>query len=695
MHTIGTRPGWRYPPGATPDAQGTNFSVFSRYATGVELLLYEQADSPEPFQIIGLDPEVNRTYFFWHVYVEGLGPGAHYTWRVEGPTDTRETGLRFDGGKELLDPWARAVTQRVWDRARASQPGDAGHTSLRSVVVNDRYDWEGDVPLRHPFEQTVIYELHVGGFTRHPSAGVAHPGTFRALIEKIPYLQALGVTDVELLPVMAFDEQDVPPGAAQRGLTSYWGYSPHSFYSPHPGYCVTPDLGTHRREFRDMVKALHRAGIGVIIDVVFNHTAEGGANGPTINFKGLGNEMFYHLDPRDPRIYRDYTGCGNTVNCNNPVVTRFLVECLEYWVREMHVDGFRFDLASVLVRGEDGQPLWHAPMPWAIEFSDALANTKLIAEAWDAGGLYQVGGFPGYRWAEWNGRYRDVVRRFVRGDHGLVGELATRISGSSDLYAPAGRLPINSINFVTCHDGFTLRDLVSYETKHNEANGEANRDGADENLSCGYGVEGETEDPAINSVRRRQAKNFTAILLLSQGVPMLLAGDEVLRTQGGNNNTYAQDNPTGWLDWTLADANRAMLRFTREMIAFRRRHPSLMRRRFLSGQRRSGSRSPDICWHGAHLFDPPWDEPESLFLAFTLAGVAEGEADLHVLLNMSQDALDAELPSIPDRVWYRAVDTWLESPGDILEPAAQPRVQGSTYPVHARSVVVLEARPSP
>jgi glycogen operon protein len=361
----------------------------------------------------------------------------------------------------------------------------------------------------------------------------------------------------------------------------------------------------------------------------------------------------------------------------------------------MHVDGFRFDLASVLVRGEDGQPLWHAPMPWAIEFSDALANTKLIAEAWDAGGLYQVGGFPGYRWAEWNGRYRDVVRRFVRGDHGLVGELATRISGSSDLYAPAGRLPINSINFVTCHDGFTLRDLVSYETKHNEANGEANRDGADENLSCGYGVEGETEDPAINSVRRRQAKNFTAILLLSQGVPMLLAGDEVLRTQGGNNNTYAQDNPTGWLDWTLADANRAMLRFTREMIAFRRRHASLMRRRFLSGQRRSGSRSPDICWHGAHLFDPPWDEPESLFLAFTLAGVAEGEADLHVLLNMSQDALDAELPSIPDRVWYRAVDTWLESPGDILEPAAQPRVQGSTYPVHARSVVVLEARPSP
>jgi glycogen operon protein len=690
-----TRPGWRYPPGATADANGTNFSVFSRHATDVELLLYERADSPEPFQIVVLDPEVHRTFFFWHVYLEGLPPGTHYTWRVDGPKDPAGAGTRFDRGKELLDPWARAVTSAVWDRVRASQPGDAGHSSLRAVVVNDGYDWEGDAPLRHPFEQCVIYEVHVGGLTRHPSSGVARPGTFAGVIEKIPYLKELGVTDVELLPVMAFDEQDVPPGAAQRGLTNYWGYSPIGFYSPHPGYCVDPSAGSHRREFRDMVKALHRAGIGVIIDVVFNHTAEGGADGPTIHFKGLGNEMFYHLEPGDRSRYRDYSGCGNALNCSHPFVTRYLVECLEYWVREMHVDGFRFDLASVLVRGEDGAPLWHAPTPWNIEFSDALAYTKLIAEAWDAGGLYQVGGFPGYRWAEWNGRYRDVVRRFVRGERGLIGELATRLSGSSDLYAPAGRLPINSINFVTCHDGFTLWDLVSYDTKHNEANGEGGRDGSEQNLSWNGGVEGETGDPEVNGLRRRQARNFLAILLLSQGVPMLLAGDEVLRTQGGNNNAYCQDNPTSWLDWTLLERNRPMLEFVRGMIALRRRHPSLMRRRFLAGQRRAGARMPDICWHGGRLFEPPWDDPEAQVLAFTLAAVEDTEEDLHCVLNMSDEPVDAALPEAPGRVWHRAVDTVEEGLAAIPPRGDQPRVEGGTYRTQPRSVAVLEARPAP
>ena len=687
--------GSRYPPGATCDAGGANFSLFSRYATDVELLLYERADSPEPFQVIVLDPEVNRTFFFWHVYVEGLRPGVHYTWRVDGPDDTVATGFRFDRGKELLDPWARGVTSRVWDRARASEPGPAGHTSLRAVLVDDPYDWEGDAPLVRPLEQTVIYELHVGGFTRHPSAGTAHPGTFAGVIEKIPYLRSLGVTDVELLPVMAFDEQDVPPGAAQRGLVNYWGYSPHSFYSPHPGYCVTPEEGTHRREFRDLVKALHRAGIGVIVDVVFNHTAEGGADGPTINFKGLAHETVYHLDPTDRSRYRDYTACGNTVNCNNPVVTRFLVECLEYWVREMHVDGFRFDLASVLVRGENGEPLWYAPMPWHIEFSHVLAHTQLIAEAWDAGGLYQVGGFPGYRWAEWNGRYRDVIRRFVGGETGLVGEVATRIAGSSDLYAPSGRLPMNSVNFVTAHDGFTLWDLVSYEAKHNEANGEGNHDGVEENLSWNGGVEGETDDPAVNALRRQQAKNFMAILLLSQGVPMLLAGDEVLRTQGGNNNGYCQDNETSWLDWGFLERNAPMLRFVREMVALRRRHPSLMRRRFLSGQRRAGARQPDICWHGLEPFEPPWDDPEAQVLAFTLAGVAEGEEDLYVVMNLSAELQVAVLPEPLSGAWHLAVDTAQPSPGDITGPESQtPLAGGGAYRVQPRSVIVLESRPA-
>ena len=689
------RAGSRYPPGATCDAGGANFSLFSRYATDVELLLYERADSPEPFQVIVLDPEVNRTFVFWHVYVEGLRPGAHYTWRVDGPDDTVATGFRFDRGKELLDPWARAVTSRVWDRARASEPGPAGHTSLRAVLVDDPYDWEGDTPLVRPLEQTIIYELHVGGFTRHPSAGTTHPGTFAGVIEKIPYLRSLGVTDVELLPVMAYDEQDVPPGAAQRGLVNFWGYSPHSFYSPHPGYCVSPEEGTHRREFRDLVKALHRAGIGVIIDVVFNHTAEGGADGPTINFKGLANETVYHLDPTDRSRYRDYTACGNTINCNNPVVTRFLVECLEYWVREMHVDGFRFDLASVLVRGENGEPLWYAPMPWYIEFSHVLAQTQLIAEAWDAGGLYQVGGFPGCRWAEWNGRYRDVIRRFVGGETGLVGEVATRIAGSSDLYAPSGRLPMNSINFVTAHDGFTLWDLVSYEAKRNEANGEGNHDGAEENLSWNGGVEGETDDPAVNALRRQQAKNFMAILLLSQGVPMLLAGDEVLRTQGGNNNAYCQDNETSWLDWGFLERNAPMLRFVREMVALRRRHPSLMRRRFLSGQRRAGALQPDVCWHGLEPFEPPWDDPEAQVLAFTLAAVAEGEEDLYVVMNLSAELQEAVLPEPLSGTWHLAVDTARPSPEDITGPESQsPLAGGRAYRVQPRSVVVLESRPA-
>ena len=395
---------------------------------------------------------------------------------------------------------------------------------------------EADEPLARPQQNAIIYELHVGGFTSHPSSGVAHPGTFDGLIEKIPYLKALGITHVELLPIMAFDEQDVPPDTAALGLENYWGYSTHSFFSPHPGYCVTPEQGTHQREFRDLVKALHRAGIGIILDVVFNHTAEGGEGGPIINFKGLENGVFYHLDAADKRIYRDYTGCGNTVNCNHPIVASFILNCLEYWVREMHVDGFRFDLASAMARGEDGHPLRDAPLIWGIELSEQLAATKLIAEAWDAVGLYQLGNFPGFRWAEWNGRYRDLIRGFVRGDRGLISEVATRISGSPDFYQPQHRLPINSINFVTCHDGFTLHDLFSYETKHNHANGEDNRDGHNENISSNCGVEGDTADPQILALRRQLAKNTTAILLLSQGVTMLLAGDEVLRSQRGNNN---------------------------------------------------------------------------------------------------------------------------------------------------------------
>ncbi|MGD8910605.1 MAG: glycogen debranching protein GlgX [Chromatiales bacterium] len=685
-----TNPGVRYPPGAKPDTDGVNFSVFSRHATRVQLLLFDADNSTEPFQVIDLDPEVNRTFFVWHVYVEGLMPGIWYVWRMDGPGDTEHTGHRFDAGKHLLDPWARAVCHRLWDRKTASKPGDNGKTAMRSLVVTDDYDWEGDDPLSIRSENSVIYELHVGGFTRHPSSSVRHPGTFAALIEKIPYLQKLGITHVELMPIMAFDEQDIPVGTAELGLRNYWGYSTHSFFSPHPGYCVTPDQGTHLDEFRNLVKALHRAGIGIILDVVFNHTAEGGVDGPTINFKGMGNSSFYHLDNMDKRIYLDYTGCGNTVNCNHPIVSLFIIGCLEYWVRKMHIDGFRFDLASALSRGEDGKPMHDSPVLWGIELSDQLAPTKLIAEAWDAAGLYQVGSFPGYRWAEWNGRYRDALRCFVRGDGGMIAEMATRIGGSSDFYKPQHRLPINSINFITCHDGFTLYDLYSYNQKHNESNGEQNRDGHNDNLSYNCGVEGETDDANVLALRRQLARNAIAILLLSQGVPMLLAGDEVLNTQQGNNNCYCQDNALSWFDWTLVEKNADMLAFVRQMIALRKRHPSLRRRRFLSGEVSDAAVKPDIVWHGVTLGTPSWDDRDARLLAFTLAAVEEDESDLHVIMNMSDRTLEVEMPQVRDGGWQLIVDSsrYSDSAGDAS--AAKSAWKEATYPAPPRSVIVFE-----
>lgn len=698
-NTLRVLPGARYPQGATVYETGVNFCIISREATRVELLLYEACDSPEPFEVVLLDPHHNRTFIFWHVFVEGLRPGVNYTWRIDGPDDTAGCGYRYNPDIELVDPWARAVTDNLW-RRRDAMAGDYS-TSIRAVVV-DRDPGKSSSQVeaalnpkdRTQVQEMVIYELHVGGFTRHPSSGVekSKRGCFAGLVEKIPYLKDLGVTHVELLPVMAFDSQDVPLGVAEKGNCNYWGYSTHSFFSPHPGYCVTPEQGTHLREFRDMVEAMHEAGLQVILDVVFNHTAEGGVDGPTINFRGMGNEMFYHLDPADRTRYIDFTGCGNTVNCNQPLVTGFLLHCLEFWAGEMAVDGFRFDLASVLSRGQDGLPMAHPPIVWAIELSALLANRNIIAEAWDAVGLYQVGHFPGYRWGEWNGRYRDVIREFVRGDRGLVAEVATRITGSSDLYAHQGRHPFNSVNFITCHDGYTLWDLVSYQDKHNWSNGEENRDGHNDNRSWNCGVEGETSDPAINQLRRRQARNFMAILLISQGVPMLLAGDEVLRSQSGNNNAWCQDNELNWFDWSLLEKNAEMLRFTREMISLRRRHPTLMRRQFLTGRARPGGEMPDITWHGYALGEPLWDQPDAQVLGFTLAAVEADEAHLHVVLNMGEKGRDFPLPKVQGVRWYLAIDTGADAPRDASPPEQQLQVDGDEIRVAARSVIVLEGR---
>jgi len=679
-----------YPSGSKPDPEGVNFSIFSHHADQVELLLFDSVDSQEPFQIITLEKENNRTFFSWHIYVCKLPIGTWYTWRMDGPDQSREVGYRFDKDKQLLDPWAKAVSDKHWNRKKACLPGDNGLTAMRGVVVDNSYDWEGDTPLRIRSERAIVYEIHVGGFTRHQSAQVAHPGSFAGLIEKIPYLQKLGITHVELLPVMAFDEQDVPEKTAELGLRNYWGYSTHSFFSPHPGYCVTPELGTHLREFRDLVKALHQAGIGVILDVVFNHTAEAGANGPVINFRGIGGNIFYHLDNHDKSIFRDYTGCGNTVNANHPLVAGFIIGCLEYWVREMHVDGFRFDLASALARGETGEVLQNPPVLWGIELSEQLAKTKLIAEAWDAAGLYQVGSFPGYRWAEWNGRYRDVVRRFIRGDKGVVQELATRICGSSDLYEYKGGLPISSVNFVTCHDGFTLYDLFSYNHKHNFANGENNNDGCNNSLSFNCGVEGDSNDSVVLALRKQKVKNVYAILLLSHGVPMLLAGDEFLNSQQGNNNCYCQDNALSWLDWDKLEENADIFRFVKMMISLRKRHASIMRRRFLTGKAVAGKTLKDISWHGVDLDTPLWHDADARVLAFTLAGIAEHEADLHIVMNMSDQAITVALPEIDGKSWCLAVDTSLPSPNDIIASKKQQPLPEAGYLVNSQTIAIFE-----
>lgn len=673
-----TNIGVRSPSGAAWNVDATNFSIFSRQAIAVELLLYETEDCDEPMQVIVLDLERQRTFFSWHVTVKKLPVGTLYTWRVQKP----------DGSWwEILDPWARAVSNKKWNRSQAVKNSSNG---LRGIVSDLHYN-PANLPVNSKpksLEGAIIYEVHVGGFTQHPSSGVRHPHTFKGLIEKIPYLKELGITHVELLPVMAFDEQDAPDGVMDLGNENYWGYSPYGFYAPHPNYCATSKPVD---EFKELVQALHAADMGILLDVVFNHTSEGGEGGPTIHFKALLDDIFYHHSP-DRLHYHDYTGCGNTINCNHPLVTHFLVHCLEYWVNEMGVDGFRFDLASVFTRGEDGTPLANPSLPWSIELSHALINTPIIAEAWDAAGLYQVGSFPGTRWAEWNGQYRDVMRRFVKGDRGLVNKVATCLTGSSDLYADDHRQPSSSVNFITCHDGFTLWDLVSHNEKHNMANGEENRDGTNDNLSWNCGEEGETNNPYILTLRRQQARNFMALLFLSQGVPMFLAGDEFLHTQGGNNNAWCQNNEISWLNWQLTETNKDMLRFVRELIAFRRRHPTLSRPRYLTGRIEPTRGILDITWHGVNLNEPQWDNPESQILAFTLAGSSDVEEDLHVIINMSDHAIYASLPVIAQRRWYMAMNTAAPSPDNMIERTNQWLVTGDRQTVSARSIVVCEAR---
>ena len=682
--------GVAHPLGATVYPEGVNFSLFSEEATGVELLLFDDHDDPEPCQIIRLNPTLHKTFHFWHVFLEGLQPGMHYAYRVEGPYNPGE-GRRFDRNKVLIDLYSKGNNKTLWKRGKACVPGDNLDSSIRCVVVDvEDYDWEGDRPIGRPMNETVIYELHVRGFTQSPSSRVQHPGTFAGVIDKIPYLQELGITAVELLPIFEFDDVEVLRTVAGQTLRNYWGYSTMSYFAPHSSYCVHPQAGTHVREFRDMVKALHRAGIEVILDVVFNHTDEGNHQGPTFCFKGFDNRIYYYLVSGDNQYYYDYTGCGNTFNCNHPIGEKFILDCLRYWVQEMHVDGFRFDEGSVLSRGEDGRPLEHPPVLWAIELDETLADTKVIAEAWDAAGLYQIGYFPGYRWAEWNGRYRDDIRRFVKGDPGVVSTVASRLAGSADLYQFRGHLPINSVNFITAHDGFTLYDLVSYNSKHNEANGENNQDGVNDNLSWNCGVEGDTDDRWVQDLRHRQIKNFATLLLISQGVPMLVMGDEVGRSQQGNNNAYCQDNEISWFDWDLPRKNADLLRFWQRLLARRRHFKELVRPRFFTGAINERG-LPDITWHGTQLNAPGWQDPEARALAFTLAGFGR-DPDIHVMMNMYWESLEFQLPSLPGYGWYRSVDTALPSPEDVVALGQEVPIHGHVYTVTARSVVILDSK---
>ncbi|MCK4389513.1 MAG: glycogen-debranching protein [Desulfobacterales bacterium] len=680
------KPGQPLPLGATSIPEGVNFAVFSRNATSITLLLFKKG-TPKPIAEILLDPKINRTGDIWHILVVGMDTSVRYGYRADGPFDPMGNGHRFNKEKVLLDPCARALEGgEIW--------GQGG--GRRCCIVADTYDWEGDRPLNLPLKDTIIYELHVRGYTIDASSGVVSRGTFKGLIEKIPYIKSLGVTAVELMPVFEFNELEnkrVNPKTGER-LKNFWGYSTMAFFAPKASYASNGWNGNQVKEFKEMVRAFHRAGLEVIIDVVFNHTAEGGSDGPVISFRGLDNTIYYALDP-ESKDYLNLSGCGNTVNCNHPVVQAFILDCLRYWVVEMHVDGFRFDLASILRRDNKGELLPGPSLVDAIEQDPVLAHTKIIAEAWDTQ-INQVGGFPG-RWAEWNSHYRDDIRRFVRGDKGMAPVLATRIGGSSDLYQESGRRPYNSINYITCHDGFTLYDLVSYAHKHNEENGENNQDGSDRNFSSNSGIEGPTDNSLVNALRLRRIKTFVTILMFSHGVPMILAGDEFGRTQQGNNNPYCQDNPINWIDWHLTEKNAGLLRFFRKLMILRNEHPVFRRSHFLTGVDTNADEHPDVSWHGLEVGKPDWSE-NSRALAFVLDGSElpheKMDDDFCVILNGDRVKQSFEVPQPrAGKTWFRIIDTGKFSPEDILdEDQGVAVIQDRPYPVLPMAAVVFISR---
>ncbi|MBL8891193.1 MAG: glycogen debranching protein GlgX [Planctomycetaceae bacterium] len=649
------------PYGAILSEDGVQFLVFSRNATAMKLLLYKDVGDMDPHRVITFRPEVDRWGDIWGLFVPGLRAGQLYHFQADGPFEP-EHGHRFDPKARLIDPYAKALAGTFLDNS------DGITRPPKCVVVDDHFDWSGDRHLRRSLSETVIYEMHVRGFTQHASSGVKHPGTYLGVIDKIPYLKKLGVTAVELMPINEFPILGSDGKPAR--IKNYWGYDSMAFFSPHRGYAYDKSPGGQVREFKEMVKALHSEGIEVILDVVFNHTCEGNEHGPTLSFKGLENSVYYMLE-RDKRYYKNYSGCGNTVNGNHPITREMIFHCLRYWVHNYHIDGFRFDLASILSRDRNGNLVPNPPLVEQIAEDPLLSDAKMIAEAWDAAGAYQVGSFGNSRWAEWNGRFRDDVRRVWRGDSGMLGALATRLSGSSDLYQSGGRPPYCSINFVTSHDGFTMNDLVSYNHKHNLANGEDNRDGDNNNHSFNYGIEGPTDRKPIDGLRLRQIKNMMTTLLLSQGVPMLVAGDEFRRTQQGNNNAYCQDNEISWLDWKLTETNAELLRFMQALIAFRISQPTLRRESYLTGKSVAPDQLPDVSWYGPLGTAVDWHQSQQMTCLLTkplkkLDPQGLGR-DVMILFNTGEIASEFQVPVVAkERKWRLFLDTAEDSPKDIF-----------------------------
>ena len=671
------RPGFFLDFGATVIPGGVNFTIQSHKATSCELLLFHR-EAEEPFAVLPF-PDNYRIGFCYSMIVFGLDiEEFEYAYRLDGPYDEK-MGLRFDRTKVLLDPYARAVTgQSHWGHKNNPQHG------YRARVVHSNFDWGQQRHTSIPMEDLIIYELHVRGYTKDASSGVKHPGTFDGLKEKIPYLKGLGVNAVELMPVFEFDEMRDARLIDENLLLDFWGYNPVSFFAPNTSYSSSKEYNREGMELKSMIKELHDQNIEVILDVVFNHTAEGNEFGPSFSFKGFDNQIYYMLTP-DGHYY-NFSGCGNTLNCNHPVVQNMILDCLRYWVIEYRVDGFRFDLASILGRNEDGTPLHQPPLLRSLAFDSILGNVKLIAEAWDAGGLYQVGSFPSWkRWAEWNGRYRDDMRRFLKGDDFLSQAAARRITGSPDLYDPVFRGRNASVNFLTCHDGFTLYDLYSYNEKHNEANGWGNTDGADDNNSWNCGVEGDTTDPSVLALRRKMMMNACAVLMCSRGTPMFLAGDEFADTRYGNNNPYCQDNLISWLDWSLLEKNRALYEFFRYMIHFRKAHACI--RKDLEP---SYLGFPSMSLHGLTPWKP--DLPESSHTACVLfSGYDDSlhKEDLVFLaVNTHWCSAALTLPQLPDGyTWKIAVNTGDKKQQTFTDseiPAA-----GSSVLLGERSVIVF------